>query len=102
MRSEAELGVIALPPNVPLRVHHGYGRRIVCVRGAVWITQHRDTRDVILRSGEEHVIDRRGLAIVQALDGVAWIAHEQGIRIAPPAPGASLRASAVEAAASVR
>lgn len=43
------------------------GQRVSCLEGAVWITQHRDERDVILKAGQSFVLDKPGLAIVFAL-----------------------------------
>ena len=50
-----------------IKVIDAKGSRIVCRRGKVWITQNRDTRDVLLEEGEAFTLDRNGVAIVQAL-----------------------------------
>lgn len=45
----------------------GIGTIITCSSGGIWITQHRDNRDIVIGPGESFVLDRPGLAIVQAL-----------------------------------
>lgn len=41
--------------------------RIRCVSGLLWITQEGDIRDIILRSGDEFIITRRGIALISSL-----------------------------------
>jgi len=43
------------------------GLQIICRRGALWITQSGDPRDILLLEGESFVLDRNGRAVVQAL-----------------------------------
>lgn len=43
------------------------GSLVRCLRGALWITQDRDQRDIVLTPGESFTIDRSGPAIVWAL-----------------------------------
>lgn len=43
------------------------GTRITCVSGCLWVTQYRDTRDVVLAAGESFVLDRSGVAVIQAI-----------------------------------
>jgi len=40
---------------------------IFCVAGSCWITQESDYEDHLLEAGEEFVVNRPGLALVQAL-----------------------------------
>lgn len=49
-----------------LELEDAIGGTIVCLQGGVWITQHHDSRDIVLGAGERFVFDRPGLAIVQA------------------------------------
>jgi hypothetical protein len=50
-----------------ISVVDGKGARIAVVAGSVWITQERDSRDVLLRAGQSFTLDRDGTAIVEAL-----------------------------------
>jgi hypothetical protein len=43
------------------------GSEIKCLGGALWITQDRDPRDIVLQPGESFTLDRVGPAIVWAL-----------------------------------
>ena len=44
------------------------GTRIECRRGVLWITQEDDPRDVILFAWQSFTIDRRGGAVIHALE----------------------------------
>ena len=50
---------------VPLK--DAEGTRIDCLRGRIWITEHRSTGDIVLEAGESYEISRGGIAVVQAL-----------------------------------
>lgn len=43
------------------------GQRITCLEGLLWVTQHRDQRDIVLMPGDSFILDKPGLAIVFAL-----------------------------------
>jgi len=43
------------------------GTRIECLRGRIWITEHRSTDDIVLDAGESYEILRGGVAVVEAL-----------------------------------
>jgi hypothetical protein len=64
---------IPLHSGQPLRLHKGFGPRIAVLEGNVWVTQDGDTRDIVLRAGEDFVIDRPAATIVSALGGEARI-----------------------------
>ena len=69
---------IALAARSVHRIEDAKGTKVSCVRGATWITQERDGRDLILASGQSIVLDRRGVAVVYAFQdavitvGPAW------------------------------
>jgi hypothetical protein len=42
-------------------------RAIICLEGAIWVTQQRDFRDHVLTAGEMFLISQRGKVVVQAL-----------------------------------
>lgn len=78
MLASLDLEPIALAARSVHRIDNARGLRVSCVRGAIWITQERDPRDLILASGQSVVLDRAGLAVVYAFKdavitaGAAW------------------------------
>ena len=69
---------LCLKSRQVLKVRGGSGHTIICHSGAVWVTQDRDRRDIVLGAGESFALDRNGLALVQALE-------QSAISIAPAA-----------------
>jgi hypothetical protein len=59
-----------------LDIHDGEGSEVVCLEGAVWITQSNDRRDIVIEAGESFVLDKPGLALVCASAGPAAVAVE--------------------------
>ena len=49
-----------------LTLDDAVGTRIVCVAGELWITQHRDTSDHLLREGGCFTVDAPGKVVIQA------------------------------------
>ena len=76
-----------------LDIRDGQGLVVRCLAGALWITQHGDTDDVVLNAGQCFVLDRPGLALVSAPAGSATLVIEQPSRGVPctgrrfPTPG---------------
>lgn len=68
MDTNLERAITKLERNALLRFPDGQGKCVAVFDGHVWITQESDTRDVVLGPGDSFGLDRRGLAIVQALD----------------------------------
>jgi hypothetical protein len=59
-----------------LKIHDGAGLLVRCLRGALWITQANDPDDIVIHHGQSFVVDRSGLALVNALVGPADIVIE--------------------------
>jgi Protein of unknown function (DUF2917) len=59
--------VIELEYRGIVPVKDAVGTRIDCLRGRIWITEHRSTGDIVLEAGESYEISRGGIALVQAL-----------------------------------
>lgn len=59
---------VCLVKNQTLSMTDAKGSLINCHRGALWITQDNDRRDIVLTPGESFTFDRDGQAIVTALD----------------------------------
>lgn len=73
----------SLQPGQPLRLDGACGKRLSCVKGAVWITQDGDLRDTLLVAatdeGSDFTFARNGVAVIQALGEPASISCEDGI-----------------------
>jgi hypothetical protein len=67
MLAPLNLRSIALAARSLHRIDNAQGIEVACVRGATWITQERDGRDIVLSAGESLVLDRPGVAIAYAL-----------------------------------
>lgn len=68
MDTDLEHALSDLPAGSVLQVRHAKGKGVTLVQGLVWITQDGDPRDLFLQAGQSFVFDRRGLALVQALE----------------------------------
>jgi len=44
------------------------GTQLVCVRGALWVTQHLDAEDHFLAAGDALTLDRDGLTLIHAVE----------------------------------
>jgi hypothetical protein len=55
---------LAARESVPLQDVRGMTLRVT--RGTVWITQENDTRDIVLRTGDNWVVEKDGLTLVEA------------------------------------
>ena len=54
------------------------GTRILCIGGEIWVTQEGDACDHMLKSGDQFMVSRRGMVIVQGWpDGKAQISHSR-------------------------
>jgi hypothetical protein len=78
MLAPLTLEPISVAARTVHRIENARGIRVSCIRGATWITQESDPRDIILASGQSVVLDRTGLAIAYAFKdavitlGTAW------------------------------
>lgn len=54
-----------------LRMRDAQGTTVRVNRGLLWLTQHRDTRDIVLGPGDAWMVEQRGLTLVQAQRGSA-------------------------------
>jgi len=80
---------VSLRWGQPLTLSDGLGTCITARRGAVWITQDNDLRDVVLSSGESFLLEQPALAIVQAFD------HAEIVVSPPPSTRTVKQASAL-------
>ena len=93
MLASVTLEPIALAARSVHRIENGRGMRVSCIRGATWITQENDPRDIVLASGQSAVLDRAGVAVIYAFrDAVITVGPAWQL----PAPPAAARAAHVE------
>lgn len=79
---------VDLRPEQVLRLDDAKGVRVVCLSGALWITQYHDLRDVVLSAGASFTLDRAGVALVSAMEASSVRLEE------PVRPGSRLRNAA--------
>lgn len=62
--------ILKLIPQQYAYIRNGCGWNVHARRGVLWLTQDGDIRDVVLQAGESFVLDRKGPALLSALDDV--------------------------------
>jgi hypothetical protein len=67
-----------------IRLYDPRGARVECIRGALWITQHRDREDYFLAANDALTLERPGLALIHAQERSEVVLSE-------PAPSPRLR-----------
>jgi hypothetical protein len=67
-----------------IRLYDPRGARVECVRGALWITQHKDHEDHFLAANDTLTLERPGLALIHAQERSEVVLSE-------PAPSPRLR-----------
>ena len=83
MLASLPLEPISLTARSVHRIDDAPGTAVSCVSGVVWVTQERDSRDLVLGAGQSVVLDRPGLAVVYALrDALVTVGASQQ----PPEP----------------
>lgn len=55
------------------RIRDGQGRRVECLSGCLWLTQHNDPRDIVLEAGDGFTIDRAGDTFLSALSDSRFV-----------------------------
>ena len=50
------------------------GTTLRITRGSVWITQENDTKDIVLRAGDNWVVEKNGLTILEAQEDTTFCA----------------------------
>jgi hypothetical protein len=67
MRIELKTGALQLRRGQTLRVVDGAGSTVCAGRAAVWITEENRPRDIVLEPGACYRLERRGVAVIEAL-----------------------------------
>ncbi|MBL8447050.1 MAG: DUF2917 domain-containing protein [Zoogloeaceae bacterium] len=73
---------LSITPTDPVVLERAVGTRIVPLEGEVWITQHGDSRDIILHPGQEFIIDRPACLVMTGI-------HLARVAVHQPDPGAA-------------
>ena len=81
MKIDLDQGGVLLAPHQYFSIQDGQGYKVMCERGTIWITQDRDTRDIVLEPGESFTLDRGGNTVVHAL-------RESAVAVEATAPAA--------------
>ena len=63
-----------------LRLRDAMGARVQCLRGALWVTQHRDPEDHFIGPGGALTLDRPGLALIHAMAPAEVVLSESAPR----------------------
>ena len=63
---------LAARETLPLTDVRGTTLRVT--RGTLWITQENDTQDIVLRAGDNWVVERNGLTLVEAQNHATFCA----------------------------
>jgi hypothetical protein len=66
-----------------LDIDNGEGVTVECLEGAIWITRSNDPRDIVLEAGQSFVLDKPGLALVNAAAGPATVAVAVSLGLLP-------------------
>jgi hypothetical protein len=73
-----------------LRLRDSAGTSVQCVKGALWITQHRDREDHFMGAGDTLTLDRPGLALIHAVEPAEFVLS--GLAACPSPSGRFARA----------
>lgn len=84
MNMSMDHAILTLPRHATLELADAGGARITVLTGSVWITQDRDTRDILIGPGDSFTVDRDGLILVHAME-LARVHVEQPVSAGEPA-----------------
>ena len=69
-RDPDEICVQRLTRGQSLKLRDATGCVVMCCAGTVWITQENDAHDIFLTAGQRFTLDRPGLALICAEEGM--------------------------------
>jgi hypothetical protein len=93
--------VVTLPEREAVTLPDARGATLRVTQGTLWITQHGDLHDVVLRPGDNWVVERNGKTVVEAQnDAVFCIVGRQGAALKLPARAPAPRAGILTTLAS--
>jgi hypothetical protein len=68
MNLKCERAELLLGARQWLSLFDAAGTRLVCVKGALWVTRHRDREDYVLAAGDALTLDRGDLTLIYAVE----------------------------------
>ena len=78
--------IIDLAPREAITLNDVQGRTLRVTRGTVWLTQENDPADVILRTGDNWVVEREGATVLEAQDDtILWVVGRPAVFVRTPA-----------------
>ncbi len=78
--------VVSLASREAITLPDISGATLRVTRGTVWLTQENDRKDVVLRPGDNWLVERDGDTVVEAQDAVVFcIVGRQGAALKLPA-----------------
>jgi hypothetical protein len=74
--------VVSLAPREVVTLPNARGAVVRVMQGTLWVTQHESTQDVVLRDGDNWVVERNGATVVEAQnDAVFCVAGKPGTQL---------------------
>lgn len=73
MAPELNLLGTALARHQPQRIDAPRGVVVLCLHGALWLTQDGEARDIVLGPGEQHRLEHDAVTYVSALEDARFL-----------------------------
>jgi hypothetical protein len=64
--------VVSLSPREAITLPHVGGSTLRVTKGTLWLTEERDRNDIVLRAGDNWVVESDGDTVVEAQDGAMF------------------------------
>ena len=64
--------VVSLSPREVITLPHVGGSTLRVTKGTVWVTEERGRDDIVLRAGDNWLVESNGNTVVEAQDGVVF------------------------------
>ncbi|HEU5478563.1 MAG TPA: DUF2917 domain-containing protein [Candidatus Tumulicola sp.] len=85
--------VVSLAPREVVTLPDARGAVMRVMQGTLWVTQHGSAQDVVLRGGDNWVVERNGATVVEAQnDAVFCVAGKPGAEFQRAVAGPRSRA----------